>query len=75
MNLVGFRIVRILLVKVSEEKVLPNWAARALSDDVWLSAVFLTLRCPSVVLVRVVRDVFAKKKKIFFETPVFYMVG
>ena len=30
---------RILLVKVSEEKVLPDWAARVLSDDVWLSAV------------------------------------
>ena len=39
LNLVGFRIMRI--VKVSEEKVLPVWAARVLSDDVWLSAVLL----------------------------------
>ena len=80
LNLIVFRIVRILLLKVSEEKVLLDSAARVLSEDVWLSAVFFITRCPSVVLVRVVRHIFAKKYftrhrylyggiKFFFSVP------
>ena len=69
LNLIVFRIVRILLLKVSEEKVLLDSAARVLSEDVWLSAVFFYNALP----ISRSREGSATHfcKKIFYETPVF----